>query len=308
MSDSRDIGYAAIFFGFGIWSFFKGFKLLNEKRLIENTPTSTVRGLALGLVELTGQAKKTRIFNAPLSGTECLFYRYTVERYQSSGRSGKWVVIAKGDSTYCPFCLDDGTGKIMVFPCDAELIMPVKYQYQTGLGRGLPDNLVNFMESNGLSYRTFLGNYSLRFKEWFILPDEPVYVLGTAEKTNDCLSDHKEKLAIRLERLKGDPKAMAEVDSNKDGTISNEEWDQAVAKVEEKLLDEELTSGAQDEATDVAIRKGDNKQAFIISDEDQAQITKGMTWQIFVGVFGGAALSLVMLAYLLFRLGSWMSF
>ena len=308
MSNDRDIGYSLFFFGFGIWSFFKGFRPLYKKRLIENTPTSTVRGLAMGLVELTGLAKKTKAFNAPLSGTECLFYRYTVERYESSGRSGSWVIISKGDSAYCPFMLYDNTGKIMVFPQDAELIMPADYEFKTGFGTGLPDNLVDFMDSNGLSYQGILGNYQLRFKEWFIEPDEAVYVLGTAEKKSDPLGSHKEKLIQRLEKLKSDPEMMKEVDLNKDGLISEEEWDKAADKVEQALLEDELRSGPQGEETDVIIGKGDDKQVFIISDESQTQLTKDLSWNAFLGVFGGAALSLLMLAYLLLRLRPWFNF
>jgi hypothetical protein len=308
MSDNRDIGYAAFFCGFGAWSFFKGFKLLREKRLIENTPTSTVRGLAMGLVELIGQAKKTKVFKAPLTGTECVFYRYTIERYESSGKSGRWVVIGKGDSNYCPFWLDDGTGKIMVFPQSAQLVMPVDYQYQTGLGKSLSDNLVYFMENNGIRYRGLLGNYQLRFMEWFILPDDSVYVLGTAQKTEDSLGDHKEKLLKRLRELKENPQKMAEVDSDHDGVISNDEWDRGLAKVEQELLEEELQSSAQENPADVVIGKGDSGQVFIISDQSQTQLIQSLSWQTFLGVFGGAALSLAMLAYLLVRLGPWIRF
>lgn len=308
MSYSRDVVYATFFCGFGIWSFFKGFMRLRRKRLIENTPTSTVRGLAMGLVELIGKTRKTKIFKSPLTGTECVFYRYTVERYRSSGRSGRWVVIARGDSNYCPFWLDDGTGKIIVFPQGAELIMPIDYQFATGLGKSLPCNLVDFMEANGISYRGILGNYSLRFKEWFLVPDETVYVLGTAKKTSDPLSGHKEKFMQRLAELKNNSQKMSEVDLNKDGSISEDEWGKAVNKVEQELLEEELQSSPQDDPIDVVIGNGDTGQVFIISDESQTQLTESLSWQAFLGVFGGAVLSLAMLAYLLFRLSAWTNF
>jgi hypothetical protein len=304
-SDSRDIVYSAFFLGFGVWSFFKGFKRLNEKRLIENIPTSTVRGLAMGLVELAGKARKTKTMATPLSGTECVFYRYTVERYESSGRSGRWVVIARGDSDYCPFYLDDGTGTVTVLPRGAETIMPADYNFETGLGTALPGHLADFMEGNNLAYKGILGNYSLRFKEWFIVPDDSVFVLGTAQKTAGTLTEHQEKLVQRLEQLKGDSQKIAEADLNKDGILSEDEWGRVVAGVEQKLLEEELASKSQDDLADVIVGKGDAGQVFIISDESQKQITEGLSWQVFAGVFGGAALSLAMLAYLLFRFGMW---
>ncbi len=76
MSDNRDIGCAIICFCFGVWSFFDGFKRLREKRLVENIPTSTVRGLAMGLVELGGKAENTALLKSPLTKTECVLYQY----------------------------------------------------------------------------------------------------------------------------------------------------------------------------------------------------------------------------------------
>ncbi len=243
MSSGRDLGYAAVGFGFGIWSFFRGFTRLRRKRLIENTPTSTVRGLAMGLVELAGKTATSRMLASPLTKTSCAFFRYTVERYESSGRSGRWVMLSNGESDDCPFWLDDGTGKILVFPDGAELIMPVDYQFETGFGRTMPDPLVEFVQSNGLSSGGIFGGHALRFKEWFLVPDEAVYVLGTAHNT-----------------------------------------------------------GQQDPSSSVMIGKGESGQVFIISDESQTQLLSRLSWQAFLGVCGGAALSLATLAYMLFRL------
>jgi len=304
MSDYRDVAYAAVAFGFGTWSFVKGFTSLGRKRLIENTPVSRVRGLALGLVELNGKAEKMKPLQSPFTQVECVFYRYTIEQYRSSGRSGRWVVIAKGDSSYCPFWLNDGTGRIMVFPQGAELMMPVDYEFETGLGKTLPDNLVRFMQGNGLNYQGMFGNYPLRFKEWFVTANEPVCVLGTARKAGDPVNDHKKRLIQRLDTIKHDPQKMQEADLDHDGSVSSEEWDAVVKKVEQALLEEELQASPQDHSTDVTIGLVAG-QAFIISDESQSQMIKSLSWQAFLGVFGGAALSLAMLAYLLIRLGPW---
>lgn len=301
MSDDRDIGYALFGFGFGIWSFFWGFKRLRRKRIIENIPTSTVRGLALGLVELVGKAKKTNSLTSPLTQTECVFYRYTVERYQSSGRSGRWVTIAKGDSFFSLFWLDDGTGKIMVFPKGAELFLPVDYEFNTGFGRTLPSSLITFMEKNGLSYKAFIGTNRLRFKEWYIREGETVYALGTAKKQRNAIEDHKKLLIERLDKLKTNSEKMTKIDLDKDGKVNAEEWDLAVAKVEQDLLKKKLESFNIEDPTDVVISKGEMQKIFIISDHSQKELIKKLSWQAFSGVFGGAALALAILAYLLFR-------
>ena len=65
MTDSRDIGYAIFGAGFGVWYFFHGLGVLRKKKFIESIPTSTVRGLAIGLVELNGKAKKVKTLQVP---------------------------------------------------------------------------------------------------------------------------------------------------------------------------------------------------------------------------------------------------
>ena len=295
--------YALLGFGFGIWSFFKGFKHLNKKRIIENIPTSTVRGLAMGLVELNGKAKKAKLLKSALTKTDCVYYRYTVERYQSSGKSGHWVTVAQGDSDDCTFLLDDGSGRVTVLPSGAEFMMSPDYEFNTGFGRSLPISLENFLDNNNIRRKSLIGSYRMRFKEWCISPDERVYVLGTAKKINDPVNAHKKRLMQRIEELKVDPKKMRGVDLNKDGEISAQEWDVAVAKIEQKLLEEELSSHQADELADVVVTKGDVENVFIISGHRQEELTNKLSRKAFLEVFGGAALTLAMLWYLLFRFG-----
>lgn len=197
-SNNKDIFNAVFFLGTGIWSFFWGFMRLRRKRLIENIPTSSIRGLAIGLVELIGKTEKTKPLTTPFTGTECVFYRYTVERYEKRGKSSSWVSIAQGNSFYCPFWLNDGTGKILVFPQQAELLLPVDYEFKTGFGSPLPLNLAEFMEKQGLQYKGILDNHTLRFREWYIEPEQTVYVLGTAKKNHD----NGEEISVRELKIK----------------------------------------------------------------------------------------------------------
>lgn len=309
MSDSRDIGYAIFGVGFGVWYFFHGLGVLRKKRLIESIPTSTIRGLAIGLVELNGKAKKTKTLQAPLTGVECTFYRYTVERLESSGRSSKWVTIAQGDSVFSPFCLDDSTGQILVLPKGAEFVMPPDYSFTTSLGSGLPDNLVSFMEKSGLQYKGLFGNYTLRFHEWHILPDEPVFVVGTAQKNNTILDEHREELNKRLQDVKQFVQQPTDANLLDAGGFGIEGWKRAEANAEHELLQQEVGSNPrQDIEIDVIIAKGDDGQVFIVSDESQAEVFKSFSWQALCGIWGGSALSLALLAYLLFRLGVWAKF
>lgn len=295
----QNVLYCIAFLCFGVWSFFWGFKRLRRKRLIENIPTSTIRGLALGLVELIGRAKKENPLKSPFTGIDCVLYRYTVERYEQRGKSGKWVLVAKGDSFYSPFGLDDGSGNILVFPKDAELILPVDYEFTSGWFKSIPSNLVDFMESHGIYYRSFLGSYAMRFKEWYVTEGQNVYVLGTANKSGDFLEHHKETLLERLSELKKDAIFMKETDANKDGNISQEEWTAAVSRVEQEMLQKELEDGQSNNIGDVIISKVDKEKVFIISKHSQKELTSKLGFQAVAGIFGGGILALLML-YIVF--------
>ena len=273
--------------------------------MIENTPTSTVRGMALGLAELYGKARKTVLLKSPLTQTECVLYKYLVEEYRRSGKSGHWVTIAKGDSFYSPFWLDDATGRIMVFPKGAELVMPSDYRFSTGLGRSLPENLMAFMDSNGISYRGWLAVRRLRFTEWHIKESEDVYVIGTARKSEEHSVDYdsqQKQLMQRINELKEDPGKMREIDTNKDGTVDAQEWEQAVAKVEMELAKQLVDVPLAENPADLIIARGEEEKMYMISDQSEKELLSKLAWQCFLGIYGGAALSLGMLAYIIFRL------
>lgn len=301
-SEHEDIGYAIIGFVAGIGLFFRGFMRFRRKRLIQNTPTSTIRGLAMGLVEVYGRASAARILTSPFAKAKCVLYKFVIEEYRNSGKSGHWVTVASGDSFASPFWVDDGTGKIMVFPKGAEMIWPRSYFFKNGLGKQVPGELVSFLEERGIRWRGWFGQKTLQFSEWYILDGQMAYVLGSARKPDEKFVDvHKKELIKRLEALKRDPERMALADTNKDGSISVEEWDAAVASVEQELLLTVMQNPANQDVPDVFIGKGKDERVFIISDKSEKQIIQGLSAETVLSVFGGALLSLVTLAYLLFR-------
>jgi hypothetical protein len=141
----------------------------------------------------------------------------------------------------------------------------------------------------------------LRFREWYITQDEPVYVMGTAKKADDRPAGNRQKLIARLEGLRNSPEKMRQADINKDGDISEDEWNHAVSRVEQQILEEELASAPAGDRVDVVIGKDDGGNVFIVSDASQKELLSKFSWQAFGGVFGGAALTVACLAYLLVR-------
>lgn len=92
-----------------------------QRSLIADTPTSTVRSLALGRVELEGVAEPVDgPFETPFSATPAVLYWYSIDDYHENGDGhDEWVTVESG-ARMAPFYLNDGTGRVLVDPDDAD--------------------------------------------------------------------------------------------------------------------------------------------------------------------------------------------
>jgi Zn-finger nucleic acid-binding protein len=166
--------------GFGLFAY--GWMIRQRKRLIESIPTSTIRSLALGLVEISGQAQpEESLLSAPFSGLPCVFYSYAVEEHVGSGKHARWETIAKGTSEQ-PFFVRDTTGRVLIVPLDAELILPNEHIFRNDWLRELSPTAIAGLNRLGISTERWIGSKTLRCRESFIQPEEQVYVLGTAHE------------------------------------------------------------------------------------------------------------------------------
>ncbi len=151
----------------GIFLFIRGFPALKRKRLIRNTPTSTIRGAALGAVEVSGTVVGPYTLIAPLSESDC-FYYHAVAR--SAGEEEKGVAE---EVLYAPFFLDDGTGRVMVDPRGAELELrpSVDEEYSPSTGDAFTRH---FLVRRGLS-----SAVPANLQEHCIRAGDQLFVLAT---------------------------------------------------------------------------------------------------------------------------------
>lgn len=165
----------------GLVLFFCGLRLNSRKRLIETTPTSSIRSLAVGLVEITGRAEAVQdTLSAPFSGMPCVFFFYTVEERQRSGKQDKWLTIASGQSPQ-PFAVRDTTGSVMILPAGADLVLEARATYRNSPQMELSPTVEARLAELGIASCGWLSSRILRCTEGFILPEEAIYVLGTAQ-------------------------------------------------------------------------------------------------------------------------------
>lgn len=175
--ESKIVFWAALGAGFGVYLFFRGFKMLQFKRLILDTPASKVRSASMGLVELSGIPVGPNTIPAGITGDPCFYYRATAwERTQSGSRS-EWRRVAE-ESLFVPFFLQDETGRILVDAQGADMDVHRNFKDEFGGsffgGGSLPMGTVHdFLLRYGLA-----GKH-VRLEEFCIKPDYPLFVLGT---------------------------------------------------------------------------------------------------------------------------------
>ena len=101
-----------------VLSFGYGFYHLRIKRKIENTPTSRIRSVAMGMVEIKGRALRKYALVTPMSHTPCVYYRLT--RYRKD-KNNRWQAIGVTSSDNASFFLEDDTGRIEINPAGARV-------------------------------------------------------------------------------------------------------------------------------------------------------------------------------------------
>ena len=168
--------------GIGVLLFFRGFPYLKRKHLIENTPTSTVRGASLGAVEISGTVVGPYTLISPVSESDCFYYRAAA---RSKSKDDKTSIE---ESLYAPFFLDDGTGRVLVDPRGAEIeLQPsVDAEYSPEGGDAF---IRRFLVRRGIS-----SEYPATLQEYCIRPGDHLFVMGTLrenpglESAADCLA------------------------------------------------------------------------------------------------------------------------
>jgi len=277
---ARIFVYSFIGIGAGVYLFFRGFRKLWKKRLIQNIPTSKVRSIAMGLVELYGTAIADVILTAPYTKTPCVFYHIIIERLVRNKNSSNWVKEFEM-KTDIPFFLKDETGSVVVDPVNADTDLPLRYTRIDG---------------------------NMRYKEYNIMEREPLYVLGTA-KRKDSLQDriHKE-VEQRIREVVENPEEKQKLDINKDMWIDEKEWELAREKINREVAEEFSRAGEQfkknshpvpDGLENVIIGMGENEKYFILSNKSEKELIEHYKYKAFFYVVAGAILTLVCLKIVL---------
>jgi hypothetical protein len=162
----------------GVYLFYRGFRTLQRKRLILDTPSSKIRSASIGLVEVSGQATGPYTIPAPITGVPCYFYHSVAWQLKQAGKNKEWQKVAE-ESMHVPFYLDDNTGRVLVDPQNAEMDIHRDLHQEFGgalFGNGddAPVNVINFLARHGV-----MNDHRLRVDEYCVKPKNALFVLGT---------------------------------------------------------------------------------------------------------------------------------
>lgn len=167
------LGFAA-----GIGLFFYGFRLLQRRRLILDTPLSKIRSTSMGMVEISGLAVGPYTLTAPITGRPCYYYRTKVWEWIQNGKNKQWVMVA-GECAHVPFFVDDNTGRVLVDPRGAELDLhcDFKEQFNSSFFSSadvVPSSLSTFLMRHGVGTSS-----KIKVEEHCIKPKNSLFILGT---------------------------------------------------------------------------------------------------------------------------------
>ena len=259
--------WAAVGFCAGIYWFFKGFWVYRKCRIIQDTPETPIRSIAMGLVEVRGKAVGEPTVTSPVSHTPCLFYQVKIEKWQSDQKrqGGTWRPYKTG-SGGVPFHIEDPTGKVLVDAKGAEL---------------------DLNEADQREVDSFMGGF---------MPsdcaDDPVIdpsISSTFDATDREVLMYITKAAGKSGLVSGRFRVT-------EYCIEPGEWYDVTGTCCENPQ-------AADEHDRNLIQKGQNEPTFLISVHEKKDVETRLRWKAMRGVFGGGVLAVLCLWFLLMQFG-----
>ena len=181
---------AALVVSFGMAGL--GYFALKRKRLMQNVPTSKVKGVFIGLNELKGVSRIESPLTSHLAQTPCVWYSYKVEEHwertetttdsegetKTERRSG-WETIDDGEHRKA-FRLEDDTGEIRVLPTKAKFIGDRVFSETVYRRDDLYFGKGPRMELSGSTGRR-------KFTEHAVGAGDDIYLLGSARVREDVV-------------------------------------------------------------------------------------------------------------------------
>jgi hypothetical protein len=261
----------------GLYLFLRGFRLLQRKRWIEDTPVSKIAGAAIGPVKIAGRAAGPYTLLSPLSEVDCYYYRAVAW----NGQDAKTEELSSRatETLFTPLFVEDETGRLLIDPRGAQLELPALYDGRIS-GSSMTEGERHFLDRHGLSTEG-----STTVCEYVIQPGDSLLALGT--------------LAENYRAGSGIPYLSSEA-----ADLQRREQLEAmgISRAELPARVAEICPGFNLDAG-VVLQAG--KVPFVISRAHPQQLTERLARGSVIDIWGGSAVALLSLGLLLKSLGAW---
>lgn len=283
--------WALVGFAVGIYLFVRGFVLLQRKRLVVDTPRSSIRGASLGLIEVCGKADGPYTLISPLAQENCFYYRTVAWQKESSREGSRWNKVTE-ETLAAPFFLDDSTGQLMVDPREAETELPAAYsdEYTDNFSAAtLPEYLRHFLGRHGISF-----GLPVKLEEYCIRPGDVLFVLGTlqenrGEETQGAEGPGQVGSREFLSAEAADLQRRGALEAMNLPASAMGRFGAVRAETAEKF----------DLHPRIVLAKATGRGPFLISSRSRREIAESLGWRSALYIWGGPALSLICLWILL---------
>jgi len=195
-----------ILFLIGILIIFNGVQMYLTMRKVQNTPTSKIRSVAMGLAEVYGKGISIIENYSPFTNEKCVYYNIQVEAYierKGDDDTSSWTTILRKELRNV-FKLQDDTGIINVDPKGAEFNLDVATKKEGNITQkllslsGVNQEIVSFINKLDKNEQNIINRYKnnkIKVTEWRIVDSEKVYVLGSVEPSTS--NEQTEKYTIK---------------------------------------------------------------------------------------------------------------
>jgi hypothetical protein len=278
-----------LLFGFlmGVVLFIFGFRTYREYRLLADTPVAPVRSIPMGLVHVRGKATGEAPLTSALTGAPCYYYKVDVEKWVKKDKSEGWEHVSSTLEERT-FHLDDGTGKVLVNPHDAEYDVPCTFRAEVAppaiihIGRQIRfvDPSLGVPGPSDEELRAYLAGNFTKARNSLASVDVPGAkmlgsVLAAEQKLSAMglsLSAGGVEIGFANHRYRFTENCLlAERDCNILGTCAENQ-------------------NPKDEHDRNMLMKGQNEKTFLITTKAEGEIEKSLRWKAFALIFFGAVI------------------
>ena len=175
-------------------------------RKVQNTPTSKIRSVAMGLAEVYGKGISIIENYSPFTNEKCVYYNIQVEAYierKGDDDTSSWTTILRKELSNV-YKLQDDTGIINVDPKGAEFNLDVATKKEGNITQkllslsGVNQEIVSFINKLDKNEQNIINRYKnnkIKVTEWRIVDSEKVYVLGSVEPSTS--NEQTERYTIK---------------------------------------------------------------------------------------------------------------